>query len=150
MAERQSTGLCNGLLLTGSLAALFSAMEVRIFAGTPPATADADCTANTLLCTVKNYNGGSPIAATFDTVVAAPGVLAKKPSETWSGVNGNTGTATFYRLVNHTDDNTLSTTFVRVQGLIGVGGADMNVASVAFVSGATFPINAFTQSFVPG
>ena len=149
MSQRMSTGLCNGLLLTGSLKGLLSTMEVRIYAGTPPATADADCTANTLLCTVKNFNGGSPIAATFDTAVAAPGVLAKTPAETWSGVNAATGTATFYRTVNNADANTLSTTAVRIQGTVGVGGADMNVASVAFVSGATFPVNAYTESFVP-
>ena len=144
MSEKMSTGLANYLLAGGGdLKTAFATGEIRIYSGTPPATSDAALSGNTLLCTVKNGTA----ALTFGT--ASGGVMAKTGTETWSGTNAATGTASFYRLVNSADDGTLSTSLKRIQGTIGAGGADLNVGSVALVSAAVFTINYFTQAFVP-
>lgn len=146
MAEKMSTGLCTKLLDTDPLGTLFNLGFIKIYAGTVPATADADIGSATLLCTVSNNSTGTGI--TFEAAASA-GVLAKKSTETWSGVNAATGTATFYRLVPATNTTTASTTEARIQGTVGTGGADMNLGTTALVSAATFTLNYFTQAFVP-
>jgi len=144
MAQRQSTGLCNYVLDTGSLKAAFPDMRIRVYSGVVPASADAAIGSATLLNEVK-YSGGD---LSFDAA-AAGGVLLKNAGETWVGTNTTGGTASFYRVVNAADDGTLSTVFKRLQGTIGVGGADMNVGLTALTSGSTFTLNYFSQSMIP-
>lgn len=144
MAEKMSTGLCNKLLDTGSLKATFNTARIRIYSGTPPATADAALSGNTLL--VEIADAGSNL--TWDTA-ASGGVLAKAGASTYSGTNAATGTATFYRLVNNADAGGSSTTDPRIQGTVGTGGTDMVLGSTALVSGATTTLNYWTQAFVP-
>ncbi|NDZ11486.1 hypothetical protein C7T35_01430 [Variovorax sp. WS11] len=133
MTIKSSTGLRDILLGTGSLKATFDAgSEIRIYAGTVPADADASIGAATLLVTIKNGVSG----ITFE---AAPsgGILEKNAAETWSGVNAATGTPTFYRHVLTADTGALSTTAPRYQGTVAVAGADMNLTSSTLTSGAT-------------
>lgn len=147
MAQKMSTGLCDDLLDANPLKTIFNLGFIKVYSGTPPATADAAIGGgNTLLCTVSNNSTGTGL--TFEAS-ASGGVLAKNSGETWSGVNAASGTATFYRLVSASDTGASSTTEQRVQGTIGTGGADMNVGSTSLTSSATFTVNYFTQSFVP-
>jgi hypothetical protein len=144
MAEKMSTGLCQYMMQTGSFKAAFTNMELRIYGGTVPATADAAPASPTPICVVKN--GGS--YATFGTATA--GVVTINLTETWTGTNASSATATFYRLVSNADANDSSATSPRVQGTIGTtGGFDMNVGSAALVNAATFTVNTFTQSLIP-
>jgi hypothetical protein len=134
MALKGSTGLRNYMLDTGSLKAGFAAGFIKIYSGTPPAAADdAIAGGNTLLCTISSNGTGTGI--NFDTAAAA-GVIAKAPGETWKGTNAASGTATFYRHVAAGDTGALSTTERRMQGTISTAGADMNLSSVALISGA--------------
>ena len=55
-----------------------------------------------------------------------------------------TDTATFYRHVSAADTGVLSTTEPRIQGSIGVAGAEMNVSTVAFVTGVSNTLNNYT------
>jgi len=149
MAEKMSTGMCNMLLGgvsgAGSLKTIVDGLfKLFIYDGVPPATADAALAGNNLLCTVANAGA----AVNMDTA-AAVGVLAKKPSETWSGAVGLSGTATFYRFQTTADPGTASSTLPRIQGTIGVGGADMNVGTTALVAPNPFTVNYFTQALVP-
>jgi len=149
MSAKMSTGLCNMLLggVTGHgdlKTIIDSNWKLMIYGGTVPATADAALGGATLLCTVAN--GGSAI--TMDTA-ASGGVLSKNTGETWSGVNAATGTATFFRFQKTADDGLASTVEPRIQGTVGVGGADLNLASVAFTSGATSTVNVFTVGEIP-
>jgi hypothetical protein len=149
MAEKMSTGLCNmlmgGVTGHGDLKTIIdSNWKIMIYGGTVPATADAALGGATLLCTVANAGA----AVTLDTA-ASGGVIAKNPGETWSGVNAATGTATFYRAQKTADDGLLSTVEPRIQGTIGLGGADMNLGTTALVNAATFTLNYFTQALVP-
>ncbi|MGB4467579.1 MAG: hypothetical protein WBI41_05950 [Azovibrio sp.] len=133
MAIKTSTGLRNKMLDTGSTSTILNGGKVRIFAGVVPDTADAAET-GTLLCelTVNSTGTGLTFAA-----AASGGVITKEPSEVWSGVNVATGTATYYRHVATGDDGTLSSDQARVQGTVGVAGADMNLSNTALVAGAT-------------
>lgn len=140
MAIKASTGLRNRLLTTQPLSGALSDGLIKIYSGTPPATAD-DAVTGTLLCTISVNSSGTGLA--FDTA-AVNGVLLKSPTQTWSGVNAASGTATYYRHVTQSDSGISSTTDVRIQGTIGVAGADMNMTSVNLVSGATQTVDYYS------
>ena len=154
MAVKTSSGLRDKLLVTGSFKSIFDGGSIQIYgavggtASMIPATADASPTSlgASLLCTVKNYNGGTPIGLTFAST-ASGGVVTKTTSEVWSGVNSATGTALFYRLVTSTDTgNAVTDADARVQGTIGTAGADLNLSSVALTSGATQTIDYYSMA----
>lgn len=133
MAIKTSTGLRNAMLATGSAKAALDGGRINIYAGTPPASADDAVGGATLLCAITLNSTGTGIL--FDTA-AVNGVLAKKPSETWSGAIASTGTAAWYRHVAAADDGTLSTTAPRIQGTVALIGADLNI-DPNFISGQT-------------
>lgn len=139
-----STGLKNGVLSGDSLKSLLDGGEIRFYAGTVPANADAAIGGATLLCTIKNGGSGINFAS-----AAAGGVLQKASGETWGGTNVASGTATFYRHVKSDDDGSASTTAVRLQGSLGLAGADINLTSVALVSGAPQTLNYYSVG-LPG
>ncbi len=139
-----STGMRNALLSGGSLKATLDGGEIRIYSGTVPADADASIGGATLLVTIKN--GGSGI--TFGS--ASGGVIQKAGGETWSGTNAATGTASFYRHVLSADDGTSSSSAARLQGTVGVAGADMNLSSVSLTSGATQTLNFYSVTVPAG
>lgn len=127
-----STGLRSKMLDTGSLKSLLALGFIKFYTGTPPATADAAVT-GTLLVTISNASTGTGINMAASAV---SGVLDKLSTETWSGVNVATGTATYYRHVAAGDDGTLSTTQARIQGTIATAAADMNLSSTSLAAGA--------------
>lgn len=133
MAIKTSTGLRNAMLATGSAKAALDSGRINIYAGAAPATADDAVGGATLLCAITLNSTGTGIL--FDTA-AVNGVLAKKPSETWSGAIAATGTAAWYRHVAAADDGTLSTTAPRIQGTVALIGADLNI-DPNFISGQT-------------
>ena len=133
MAIKTSTGLRNAMLATGSAKAALDGGRINIYAGAAPATADDAVGGATLLCAITLNSTGTGIL--FDTA-AVNGVLAKKPSETWSGAIAATGTAAWYRHVAAADDGTLSTTAPRLQGTVALIDADLNI-DPNFISGQT-------------
>lgn len=133
MAIKTSTGLRNAMLATGSAKAALDGGRINIYAGAAPASADDAIGGATLLCAITLNSTGTGIM--FDTA-AVNGVLAKKPSETWSGAIAATGTAAWYRHVAAADDGTLSTTAPRLQGTVALIGADLNI-DPNFISGQT-------------
>jgi len=120
---------------------------IKVYAGTEPADADASIGAATLLVTISNNDTGTGI--NFDATPTS-GVLVKAPAEVWSGTCAASGTATFYRFVSLADDGTSSTTFKRMQGTVGVVGADLLVSSTAFVSANLRQINSFAAGMPAG
>ena len=137
MANQSSTGLRNAMLATTSLAASLTGGSIKMYSGAPPASADA-AASGTLLCTLKNAGVGLTFGAVAD------GVLPKEPAEVWSGVNAASGVATHYRHVAASDTGAESSTEARIQGVIGVAGADMNLTNVALVSGASQTLDFYT------
>lgn len=141
MTAKVSTGLRNALMVTGSFKSLMDGCKLRIYAGAVPATADAALGGATLLCTVSN--DATATGLTFDGS-PSNGVISKTAAEIWRGVNAASGTATFYRLEEDTDDGTLSTTRKRVQGTVAVAGGGLNLSSVSLVAAASQTVNFYS------
>ena len=137
MLIQLSTGAVDAMIGSTGLAGALEAggMELRIYAGTLPADADAAIGGATLLVTIKN--GAS--ALTWDN--PAGGIISKPAGETWSGAAVATNTATFGRFVVASDTGTLSTTAVRIQGDVATIGAFINQDNAAMVSGAVQTVN---------
>lgn len=129
-----STGLAKALLDTGSFKANLSGMKLKIYAGTAPATADAALGGATLLVTISDNSGAGALSWETNAVGTT---LSKLASQTWSGVNAASGTATFCRLELASDTGAASSTQIRVQGDVAIAGAFLNLSSTALTSGAT-------------
>lgn len=137
MTLKASTGLRNAMLMEGGLKEALVNPVLVIYSGTVPASADAAITGSPL-CTVSDNSTGDPLL--FGT--AAAGTLPKDPAQVWSGLNTGSGTASHFRIVTGTDTGALSTTEVRIQGLCGTAGSDLNMTSVALSAGAPQVIDA--------
>lgn len=142
MTTSISPGLQALLLGSGGFKETMDGSEFRLYAGLVPAAAGDSIGAATLLCTVKNGASG----VTFDDTT--PGVLLKPAAETWSGTNVASGTPSFYRLVKPADTGAASTSDVRVQGSVGVVGADLNISAGTLVSGAQQSISYYAVSLL--
>lgn len=129
-----STGLRNAILDSSPFRTALGGCVLNIYAGTRPATADAALGGDAvLLCTVSSEGGGG--ALNWEAT-ASGGVLSKSTSETWKGTAAATGTAAFFRMQLASDAGAASSTAVRMQGSVDVLGADLNMSSVDFTSGA--------------
>lgn len=135
-----STGLRNAVLDATALKEALDGGLIKIYSGAEPASAN-DAVTGTLLCTISVNSTGTGITFEDDPV---DGVLSKKSSEVWSGVNAATGTAGYFRHVAAGDDGTSSTTQRRLQGRVAVAGAELNLSSVALTSGATQTIDYYS------
>ena len=144
MALKSSTGLKNAVLATSSFKAALNGGKVRIFAGALPADADAAET-GTLLCEVSL--NGTATGLTF-AAAAAAGTISKAAAEVWSGTNVATGTATHYRFVAPGDTGSLSTSEARLQGTVGLIGADLNISNTNLTSGAPQTIDYYTATLL--
>lgn len=127
-----STGLADAMMgNVGATAALNAAsMELRIFSGPEPLTADA-ALANEVLLVKIEVQGGSQGMRFTNT---SGGVITKDIDQSWLGNVLNTGVPTYYRLCSKTDDNKASTTKVRVQGSVGPTG-DLMLGTTTLATG---------------
>lgn len=141
MTLKASTGLRNQLLATAPLRSALNLGTIKIYSGTVPATADDAVGGATLLTTITNNSTATGLTMEADAV---GGVLSKTITEVWSGVNVAGGSATFYRHVAPGDTGAYSETQARVQGSVGVSGADMNLTNTALSNGATQTIDFYT------
>lgn len=144
---KRSTGFRNATLSTGAVPALTGTV-LKIYAGTTiPATADeAIPVGSTLLATVSVSDTGTGLS------FAAPagGQVTKNTGEVWSGTVAASGTASFFRMEPAADTGAFSQTAIRVQGTVGLDGADMNFGNTALVAGNIRQINYFVLSIPAG
>jgi hypothetical protein len=80
---------------------------------------------------------------------AAGGVLAMLATQTWSGMNGNTGTAGWYRMYGSVADaGALDSVgvFIREDGAVSTSAAELNMPSTALTATATTAITAWTRT----
>ena len=126
-----STGLADAMMNdVGATAALNDAdLELRIFSGPEPLTADAKLANETLLVTIQ-VNGGGGMQFAF----ANEGTIMKDIGQSWLGNVIATGTPTYYRLCPMSDDNSASTSKVRVQGSVGATG-DLKLGTTTLAAG---------------
>jgi hypothetical protein len=91
---------------------------------------------------VAGVNGllwGSPVTA----------VIAKLATQAWTGVNGNTGTAGYYRAYGSVADTGVldsNLVFVREDGAIATSAAELNMTSTALVAGATTTLATWSRT----
>ena len=137
-----SSGLRNGMLgATGFSAALSGNSELRIFAATAAPDSADDAETGTLLMTLSA--GGDGTGLSFD--VPASGTVSKTAAEVWTTpATDAAGTCKYFRLVATVDAGGLSTSAPRVQGSIGLAGADMNLTNAAVTLGVPWTLNYFT------
>lgn len=137
-----STGLRNHLMLSGSFKGGLDGSIINIYSGTAPANPDdAVPSAATLLCTISVDGAGTGV--TFEAS-ATPGLLLKAAGEQWQGSNAANGTATWFRLVKTADDGSASTTALRLQGSVAIGGADLNLTNTSLVAAAVQTVDYFS------
>ena len=138
MAARLSTGLVNKMLGTSSFKDTFALGFIDIYTGVQPTSADAIPT-GTRLGTL--YSDGTATGLSWGDALL--GALPKATGETWSTILVNTGTAGWFRLREATDTGVdASTTAARYDGAIATSGAEMNLGTLALLTGAPFVISA--------
>ncbi|MCD5994148.1 hypothetical protein KDX38_11035 [Pseudomonas sp. CDFA 602] len=135
------------MLSTGAIPAL-NGKVIKIFSGptTPASADDALAVGTTLLCTISASDSGTGL--TFSQPSA--GQVTKSTSEIWSGTVLASGTANFFRMEDSSDAGAASASAVRIQGTIGLDGADMNFGNTALVAGNIRQINLFVISVSAG
>jgi hypothetical protein len=105
-----------------------NAALMRVYDGTPPASANAALSGNTKL---SEQVCGSPFAAAASGAVLTANAIANDASA------DATGTASFFRLYK------ADGTTVIMQGTFGTSGTDMIGNTTAFVSGGPVAISSF-------
>ena len=138
MAFQVSTALRDYMLDTGSFKTAMDDGFLNIYDGVVPVSVEDSLASSNLLCKLWL----NPAGLTWEAV-AVNGIISKNAAEVWSGVNGVAGTATYFRFVQQIDDGTADPAQLRVQGLVGLVGAELNLSSTALSMGATQTVNHF-------
>lgn len=113
--------------------------RMNIYTGTQPTTAD-DAATGTLLVTIAK--GGTD---GFEWDPASSGTISKPTADNWQGTTVATGTAGWFRLYEEGDNPAnASSTAARFDGQVATSGAQLNVSSTSFVSGAVQTVSSFT------
>lgn len=118
---------------------------LEIYSGSQPADADAVETGTKLMRISVSSGAVTPGVATNGLNFDAPsaGVLSKATGEVWSGVGLADGTAGWFRLYTNLYHTGSGTSKIRFDGSISTQGAQMNMASVAIVTGRTTTLDSF-------
>lgn len=117
--------------------------------GTGPNGFVVASTATTI--TKTDVNMASGVAAVNGLKFGAPvaTVISKLASQTWTGVNGATGTAGWFRFYGSVADAGGTDTnlqYYREDGAIATSGAELNMSSTALTSAATTTISSWSRT----
>lgn len=104
--------------------------KIRIYSGTPPATADTALSGNTLLAELAMSD---PAFGPASNGVATASAISNDTAA------DATGTATFFRVLD-------SNNVVIFQGTVDTASADLVVNTTSFVAGAIVSISSFTYT----
>jgi hypothetical protein len=113
-----------------AVAALCNSGKLRVYSGTQPADANTALSGNTLLAELAF---GSTAFGSASAGVATANAIT-------SATAGNTGTATFFRVVE-SDGST-----VVFDGSAGTASADLVLGTTSIVSGATVSVSSLTYT----
>lgn len=114
--------------------------------GTGPNGYVVASTVTTITKVDANMAGGVASVNGLKFDVSAAGVMSKLSTQTWSGVNGNTGTAGWFRQYGSVADASAldsTATYLRIDGAIATSGAEMNLNSTAFTAAATTTLSSW-------
>lgn len=135
---KYSMGVRNKLMNNVGMRELLTNCQLRLYSGPVPASPNDPIGAGILLCTLDNGSGGLNWEASV-----TEGTLAKALSEEWTGAVVVSGQATYFRVVEPADADDTSLSAVRVQGTIGIAGADMNITNPSLSATATQTLDYF-------
>lgn len=141
MTTKISTGMANYLLAVGSLKQAMANSMLRVYSGQEPAAADDGVPGSVELLaefSVDGNGGGISLDAT-----ANGAVITKNPLEAWRATAINSGTAVWFRWSPSNDSGGASQSDLRIQGTVGVVGAELNFQSTQFVQGAIQKVDYF-------
>ncbi|HEY6612768.1 MAG TPA: hypothetical protein VIZ86_16765 [Pseudomonas sp.] len=137
MTGKISTGLVGQLLTTAGLKEALTGVHLYVYAGAEPATADAALGGATLLC---DYSGNGDGSALLLAASAVGGQIEKDAAQVWQGTAVANGTAAFFRFAMPADTGEYSTTAIRVQGVVGNVGKELNLNDLDFTTAAVMTI----------
>lgn len=146
MSLKFSTGLRNGMLNATGLKEAFTNGVMYLYSGPQPANADA-AVQGTLLAIVTEGAGSfsfgtSTNGLNFDAPVL--NVIEKAAGEDWQAACIAAGTIGWFRLMgNATDSLGSSTSLKRIDGSVGISGADLNQPYTTVVEGTPITITEF-------
>jgi hypothetical protein len=162
MALKLSTGVRNAILngtggyaSTGGFKQLFEDGVLDIYSGVGPANADAVETGSLLVritvasgaCGSGGTGGGTSGTGVGSTGLnfgtAANGSLSKN-ADVWSGVGLANGEAGWWRFYDTRVCQGANGTAVRMDGVCGVSGADLNMSDLTVALSATITIDSFS------
>lgn len=106
-------------------------------------------TTTTITKTDANMAGGVAGVNGLQFDISSSGVMTKLSTQTWSGTNAATGTAGWFRQYGSVaDTGALDSTLLllRMDGSVSTSGAEMNLNSVAFTSGATTTLSSWSMT----
>ena len=130
----------------GSLKDVMRDGIINVYSGTQPSSPD-DAVAGTLLLTVTVASGAFVAGAFANGLEFEDDPLdgeLEKNSDVWSGVGLVAGTAGWFRFVaNPADAGAVSTVLPRIDGSMGLSGADLNMPNTQISVGNTYTIDAF-------
>lgn len=141
MAIKASSGLRAQMMVGGSFKSIMeNDCKLLVYAGTEPSTANSSIGSATLLLEITEDGEGGGLEFASE---APDGVLQKASGQEWSGSVIESGTLTFYRLVLDEDSGGTSSSQPRIQGTVGIAGADLNFSNTDFVESAFIEIENF-------
>lgn len=144
MSIRISDALRNHMLDGGAGGGIKNALNlgfINIYTGSQPSSANTGAT-GTLLGTVS-VNGDGVTGLSFDA--ASGGVIAKAAAQAWKFVGLAAGVAGWFRFyeAGGTPANT-DPTEARLDGAVGVSGAELNLSNVTIAISQVNTVDAFT------
>ena len=140
MALRLSTGTRTRLLEGGSLKDILQGGVMDIFTGSQPASADYTESGTKLVRISSTSGTGADDGLKFGT--AAAGVLGLT-TPAWKGLVLTDGVAGWFRFYGTTGTSGTSATTWRVDGNVGVSGADLNLTHTSLTEKTTVTISTF-------
>jgi len=142
-----STGLRNYIGSSGSCKAALDAGFLKVWTvPTDPTVGPDDALTGATLLGTFTESGDGTTGLTWDSAVN--GALPKAAAETWKTTWAASGTAVLFRFCEAGDaGDTASTTAKRVQGTVGIAGADLTMSNNVVTSGADFTLDSAEIDF---
>jgi hypothetical protein len=141
MAFRLSSGARTGLAGTRGLKDMFNGGYIDIYSGGQPASADYAETGVKLVRITLSSGLVATAGLTFGT--AGTGSLPKS-ADVWSGIVEVAGVAGYFRLYGTGGTSGSSATERRIDGNVGVSGADMTMSPTTLTLARTHTVDEFT------
>ena len=142
MALRLSSGLKLGIMGTSTIKEMLNGGVLDLFTGSQPASSDYIET-GTKLVRISTSAGTHATAGLLFGTSSSTGTLPKSASD-WKGTVSVGGIAGWFRFYGTGGTTGTSGTARRVDGAIGVSGADLNLTHTSLDKDSTLTVNTFS------